>query len=210
MSEQLTMPPQPPMAAEAGGGFPWREQWRVLTVQAGGIVVLFAVVGVAGGFLVERLCDPPEGMVYQHHWQRGLLSLKPLLLAQNADQGVFDGVAWFAVVAIVAGLLLGAVAALFLARAELVTLAAVVVGGVVGGLIMYAVAVHAAPPDPSRLARTATQGTVLPDTLRLGSRWIVLTVPGGALVSLAGVFLLIGRGSRAAAPSVDPENQTGG
>jgi hypothetical protein len=61
---------------------------------------------------------------------------------------------------------------------------------------MYAVAVHAAPPDPDRLARTASQGTVLPDTLRLGSRWLALAFPGGALATLAAVFLLLGRRGR--------------
>lgn len=210
MSDRLTVPPPPPIAAEAGRGFPWREHWRFLALQAGAVLVLFALVGVAGGFLVERLWTPPKGMVYQHQWQRGLLSLHPLVLAQNADQGVFDAVAWYVVVALVAGVLLGAAAALFLARAELVTLAAAVVGGIVGGLVMYAVAVYAAPPDPSGLARTAPQGTVLPDTLRLGSHWIVLAFPGGALASLATVFLLVGRRSHPAEETVLPDTRTGG
>jgi hypothetical protein len=191
MSDQLTAPPPPPLEAEAGPGFPWREQWRRLVGQAALIVV-----GIAGGFLVERLWDRPEGMVYQHQWRRGLVSLDPPTLAQNADQGVFDGVGWYVVVAIAVGLVLGAVAALFLARAELVTLAAVLVGACAAGVIMYAVARNVAPPDPAHLARTAAQGTVLPDTLRLGSPWIVLACPGGALASLAAVFLLTGRRSR--------------
>jgi len=155
-------------------------------------LVLGLVVGAGGGWLVERLWAPPTtGMVVDHKWYRGVVSIDPPLVAQNSDQSVFAGIGWYVVVAVVGGLLVGLVSALFLARRELVTLAAVVVATLAAGFVMYAVAAHLAPTDPQSLAAHARNGTVLEDTLRLGSHWIVLACPAGGLAAVAAVFLML-------------------
>ncbi|MEX0427497.1 hypothetical protein AB3X52_07700 [Nocardioides sp. DS6] len=189
MSDQLTTPTTPPL--EAAGSPPSR-QVRVAVLQAVATVVLGAVVGVVGGWLVERLWSPAAtGMVVDHRWYRGVVSLDPPLVAQNADQRVFAGIGWFVVVTVVGGLVVGLVSALFLARRELVTLVAVTVATVGAGFVTYAVATALAPPDPARAAATARNGTVLSDTLHLGSHWVVLACPAGGLAALAAVFLML-------------------
>jgi len=187
----LTTPPPPPAAAGHHAVSSPRNT-RVALLQATVIVVGFIVVaGVLGGFLVERFWTPPDGMVYQHHWYRGLLSVQTLSQTENAEQGVFAGLGWYAALACLLGLLLGALAAALLASAELVTLAAVAVGGLLGGLVMRLVAVALAPADPTQLARRAADGTVFPDTLHLGPWWTIVLVPGSAMLALAAVFLLV-------------------
>ncbi|MEP9380905.1 hypothetical protein [Nocardioides sp. KR10-350] len=190
MPDQLTAPPPPPIAAEGGPPSRFRLS-RPVALQVLAVLVLGAVLGAAGGLLVHLLWSPPDGMVVNHVWYRGLRSTDPVILAQNTDQAVFSGVGWFVVVAVAAGVLLGAVAALFLDREEYATLAAVVVASVGAGLLAYAVATGLAAANPDPLARSAPDGTVLPDTLRLGSRWIVLACPAGALIALMAVFLLL-------------------
>lgn len=180
---------------------------RVALIQAAVIVVGFVVIaGVLGGFLVERLWSPPDGMVYQHEWFRGLISLDPLTEAENADQGVFAGLGWYAAISCLGGLLLGALAAGLLASSELVTLPAVLVGGLAAGVVMRVVATALAPADPTALARHAADGTVFPDTLHLGPWWTITLVPGAALLALAAVFLLVTPRRRTvlAAPSSAP------
>lgn len=190
MPDQLTAPPPPPIAAEGSPPSRFRLS-RPVALQVLAVLVLGAVLGAAGGLLVHLLWSPPDGMVVNHVWYRGLRSTDPVILAQNTDQAVFSGVGWFVVVAVAAGVLLGAVAALFLDREEYATLAAVVVASVGAGLLAYAVATGLAAANPDPLARSAPDGTVLPDTLRLGSRWIVLACPAGALTALMAVFLLL-------------------
>jgi len=159
---------------------------------------------ILGGWLVERLWGPaPTGMVVDHRWYRGVISLKPPLVAQNWDQSVFAGIGWFVVVGVVAGLLVGLVTAVFLARSELAALAAVVVSTVAAGFVMYAVATAFAPDDPAPRAATSPNGTVLADTLHLGSHWIVLVCPAGGLAAVATVFLMFhprGSARRTTAP----------
>lgn len=189
MSDHLTAPPPPSAAGSRGDR---RPASTTAALQAVATLVLAALVGVVGGWLVERLWGPPTtGMVVNHQWYRGVISLDPPTVAQNTDQAVFSGTGWYVVVAVVGGLLIGAVAALFLARQELVTLAAVVVGTLAAGFVIYAVATSLAPPDPSVRAASAANGKVLSDTLHLGSRWIVLACPAGGLTSLAAIFLTL-------------------
>lgn len=154
-------------------------------------MVGLVLAGALGGLLVEHLWNPPNGMVYQHHWYRGLISIDPPTQAQNVDQGVFAGVAWYATVSCLLGLVLGALAAGLLVASELVTLAAVAAGGLAGAVVMRVVAVALAPADPTGPARTAADGTVLPDTLHLGPWWTIALLPGAALLALAAVFLLV-------------------
>jgi hypothetical protein len=102
-------------------------------------------------------------------------------------------------VASVAGLLTGALCALFLDRSELVTLVAVLVGAVLAGWIMIQVGHLLGPPDPRQLAETAPDRTRLPSDLRIvGKIWPPRSIrdaspyiafPAGATLGLAVVLL---------------------
>ena len=92
-----------------------------------------------------------------HEWLLGLAGLR----AEFSATGVY------VIVASVAGLLVGALCGLFLDRAELVTLVAVLVGAALAGWVMVQVGQALGPPDPRELAETARDGTRLPSDLRI-------------------------------------------
>ena len=177
---------------------------RRALVQAGLIVAIFAVVGVLAGLVWEWLWTPAMGGVLDHNWG-------PQDAIALSEQ--FGGTGWYVVVGTVAGLVTGALVALFLDRVPLLTLAAVVVGSVLAAWLMYVVGIAVGPPDPEVLAKTAADGTLIPEQLQVSgtSPWIAL--PGGALVGLALVFLgLSVRSSRhpddEVAPAPEPTAET--
>ncbi|MFT4084648.1 MAG: hypothetical protein QM638_18885 [Nocardioides sp.] len=171
---------------------PLRIEWNRATVLfALAAAGLFVLGGIVAGLVQHWRWSPPDGMVTQHSWYRGLISLDPLTLAQNVDQGVFDGLGWYIASCAVVGLVLGLVVALLLVRSELLSVAAVVLGGLAGGVVARLIAVALAPADPTPLAKSASDGTVLPDTLHLGSWWTIVVLPGTGLLALTALFLLI-------------------
>lgn len=185
MSDQLIAPADP----EAPAGSTLSAALR----QAAIILVAFAVVGVVCGFLWEAAWSPARGEVVKHVWYPYSWDL-----AQPAD---FAGTGWYTVIGLVAGVVVGGLAAWRLDRAELVTLAAVVVGGLLAAYLMRVVGLHRSPDDPQRIAKTAADGTKLPSQLRLASWWLLLVVPGGALAALSVVFLTLSK----RAPKTSPK-----
>ncbi|NYI76545.1 hypothetical protein [Nocardioides panzhihuensis] len=163
---------------------------RPVRVQVTIIVAAFVVGGLAAGLAAATLWTPPTGMVLEDKWYRGLISIDPPAIGQNIDQGVFAATAWFSVCAIVLGLLVGIAAAVWLNRSELVTLAAVTIGGAIGGALMLLVTSLLSPEDPNSLAKGAADGTVLEDSFQLASPWLVLLVPGSAMLALMVIFLM--------------------
>jgi hypothetical protein len=157
--------------------------------QAGIVVAVCAVAGALAGVVWEWLWTPPVGVVIRHEWLVGLSGLR----------SEFSATGLYVVVASVAGLLVGALCGLFLDRAELVTLAAVLVGAVLAGWIMAQVGHALGPPDPRQLAETASNGTRLPSDLRIvGKIWPPRSIrdpspyvafPAGATLGLAVVLL---------------------
>jgi hypothetical protein len=105
------------------------------------VVLGFAAVGALAGVAWEALWEAPAGVVYQDQW----------FLDPAGPDVAFAGTALYVVLAVPAGLVLGALAGL-LRRHEAVTLAAVVVGSLVAGWLMYAVGHALGPPDPRVLA----------------------------------------------------------
>jgi len=186
MSDQLIAPaPAAPSAPSSG-------MLRVALLQATLIVAVFAVVGALCGLLWERAWDPAKGEVVKHVWYP--------FSWDRAQPSYFDGTAWYVLIGVGSGLVLGALAALLLDRAELVTLAAVVVGGLLAAYLMRVVGLHRSPGNPQSIAKTAADGTKLPSQLRVASWWLLLVVPGGALASLGVIFLTAPkRGERRAA-----------
>lgn len=203
MPDNLIVPPPPslhPTVRRSARPDLSRPVW----IQVAIIMAAFVVGGLAAGLAAATLWTPPTGMVLEDKWYRGLVSIDPPAIGQNIDQGVFAATAWFSVCAIVLGLLVGIAAAVWLNRSELVTLAAVTVGGAIGGALMMLVTSLLSPEDPNSLAKGAADGTVLEDSFQLASPWLVLLVPGSAMLALMVIFLMW-------APHQldDPEDQPG-
>jgi hypothetical protein len=154
-------------------------------VQALVAVAVLAATGAVAGVVWEWVWTAPIGVGADHKW-----------LAQDEAglRGQFSGTGWYVVVASVAGLLAGAVVALFLDRVPLATLLAVVVGSVLGAWLMAKVGGALGPADPVQLARTARDGAHLPGRLAVSGRSPWVSMPSGALIALALVFF--GLGSR--------------
>jgi hypothetical protein len=146
--------------------------------QAAVVVVLYAVTGLLSGWLWYHLWDQPDGVVSGGQWFTSEAGLR-------AD---FAGVAWYVSIGVLAGLVLGVLSAWLLARSELVTLAAVLVGSVVAAYLMLRLGQHLGPADPHDLAKTAADGTRLRGALRVDSWPPRAAFPFGALVGLSVVF----------------------
>ena len=152
--------------------------WKVALVQGLGVVAGFAVAGALGGLLWYWLWDVPQGVVSGHEWYTSEAGLR--------DE--FAGTGWYVAISVLAGLLLGGVAAWFLDRAELVTLVAVVGGSVLAAYLMLRVGYHLSPPDPELLARTAADGTRVDGALRVDSWPPRGSFTFGAVLGLALVY----------------------
>lgn len=191
MPDKLIVPPPPRMAGATHPPARLRPDLsRPTLLQAASVIGLFVVGGVVAGLVASLLWTPPKGMVLDGRWYRGLTSIDPPTVAQNADQGVFAASGWFSVCALVLGLLVGLFAALWLRRSELLNLVSLTVGGLVGGLLMRWVTSLRSPTDPTTLAKGLKNGTVLPDHFQLASGWLVVIVPGAALFALMLVYLI--------------------
>ncbi len=180
MPEQLTHEP----TTRAGWVVP-------AIVQAGIVVAVFAAVGVLAGVVWEWLWTPPVGVVVDHEWLLDLAGLR----AEFTATGVY------VIVASVAGLLVGALCGLFLDRAELVTLVAVLAGAALAGWVMVQVGQVLGPPDPRVLAETARNGTRLPSDLTIVGKSPYIAFPVGATLGLAVVLLGM---TKRLAPVVQP------
>jgi hypothetical protein len=162
-----------------------RTPWLVIPLQIAITLALFAGAGALSGWLWYHLWTPPRGVVVDHQW-----FLDPAEAGLRAD---FPGTGWYVVVALPAGLLLGAVCAYVLDRSELATLVAVAIGATLAAWLMLRIGVHLSPADPDTLARTAKDGTELPGRLHVSRLSPKLSYPTGALLGLALVYLMTSR-----------------
>ena len=137
-----------------------------------------AVVGALGGWLWYRLWDVPHGVVSGHQWYTSEAGLR--------DD--FAGTGLYVAISVLAGLLLGGLAAWFLDRSELVTLVAVIGGSVLAAYVMLRVGYHLSPADPHELARSAADGTRLDGALRVDSWPPKGAFTFGAVLGLAVVY----------------------
>ena len=147
-------------------------------------VLVFVVAGVLGGLLWRHLWSPVTGVVQQHQWFP-----TPFDAGEQHD---FNGDAWYFIVALVSGIVLGAIAVLVMRGSELVTLLAVAVGSVAAGLVMWRVGMLGNPADPVQLAKHAADGTKLPSRLYLANAVPLTAYPLGALGVLMSLFLTTG------------------
>jgi hypothetical protein len=155
-----------------------RPAWLVASLQALLIIAVFAGVGALAGWLWYHLWDVPKGVVSGGQW----------FTSEAGLRDDFSGVAWYVSISVVAGLVLGTLAAWLLHRSELVTLGAVIVGSALAAYLMLRVGQHLSPPDPHELAKTAKEGTELNGALRVRGWPPRGAFTFGALVGLALVY----------------------
>lgn len=156
-----------------------------------GVVAGFAAAGALCGWLWFTIWSPPSGVVVSNQWFPD-----PIEAGLRAD---FSGTGLYVVIALVAGLVLGAVSAYFFDRSELATLVAVAVGSALAGWLMLQVGLELSPPDPEVLAKTAEDGTELDGHLYVGSsadeealvkQPALLCFPAAALLGLCAIYLV--------------------
>lgn len=156
------------------------DRLRPALVQIGLAILVLAAVGALAGVVWELLWSAPLGVAVDHRW-----------VAQDEAnlRGQFSGTGLYVIVGSVAGLVGGALVALFLDRVPVATLVGVVVGSLVGAAVMFRVGVALGPPDQDGIAAAAKDGTHIKAALAVSghSPWVAL--PAGALVALALVFL---------------------
>lgn len=174
MSDQLTESQTP-----GDGSIGHRSELRTVLIQVGIVLLAFASVGALCGLLWWHLWTPPTGTVSDHQW----------FTDEEGLRGEFSSTGLYVVIAVGAGLLVGALTAFFLDRAELVTLAAVVVGSALAAWLMFQVGLHYSPSDPNQVAETAKDETLLRGHLFVAGKSPFAAFPVGALTGLAIVFL---------------------
>ncbi|WP_028645682.1 hypothetical protein [Nocardioides sp. URHA0020] len=167
------------------------------------VVVALAALGALAGAVWQWLWTPTMGVVVDHRWTAGdAIGL----------QHEFAGTGWYVAIGTVAGLVAGVAAALLVDRQPLGTLAAVLVGSVLGAWLMVVVGTALGPADPTVLARTAADGTRLPMQLSVSGHGPLIAYPGGALLGLMVVFVGLSARTRPdrseGQPHTSPESPT--
>jgi ribose/xylose/arabinose/galactoside ABC-type transport system permease subunit len=148
-----------------------------------GIFAALATAGVACGLLWRARLDAPHGIVvggqwYPDPWDTG-------------EQAAFAATGWYVVIALVAGVVLGLLAAWLSRAPEVVTLAAVLLGSLAAGWLMLVVGLHGSPADPQAAAAHAADGTRLSGAVSRPGAAAFVTWPLAAIVPLAALFLLV-------------------
>ncbi|PUA80541.1 hypothetical protein C7S10_12290 [Nocardioides currus] len=126
-------------------------------MQVLGIVAVFAAVGAVAGVVWEWLWDAPVGVAYQDQW----------FLEPAGPDYAFSGTGWYVVVALVAGALTAFALGWWWPRHEVASLAAIVVGSVLAGWVMFRVGHSLGPQDPRVLAAGKADFTAIPSDLTL-------------------------------------------
>jgi hypothetical protein len=148
-------------------------------VEAVIILVAFALVGSACGWLWEHWWTPPQGFAYHGRWYP----------YGTGVEHVFDATGSFVVIATVAGLVLGLVCAWFFTASEIVTVLAVLAGGALAAWLMHTVGVHLSPSDLAERAKSATQAVHLEGSLRTYGDSYRVAFPGAAVAGPTLMFL---------------------
>lgn len=142
------------------------------------VFVAFAVAGVVAGWLWHALWSPaPEAV--------GANIVGEPVFAADAD---FRGTGLYAAVAVVTGLVLGALCAWLFDRDEVVTLVAVLAGAFAAAWLMAWVGHGLGPPDPPDKVTRADQLEGLRDSLHAARTVIWTTLPAAAM---AGFFVVL-------------------
>ncbi|WP_166391642.1 hypothetical protein [Nocardioides ochotonae] len=146
------------------------------------VVVFLVGTGVVAGWVWEAVWDAPVGGVEDGRWFP--------IPAETGLRAQFSGTAIYVFVALAAGLIAGTLIALLTRGAELLTLAALVVGSGIGSVVMARVGAALGPEDPSGLAKRAEDGDLLLGNLEVTGLSPYVALPFGALLALMVVFFL--------------------
>ncbi|NPC95367.1 hypothetical protein [Nocardioides sp. zg-DK7169] len=147
-----------------------------------GVVVLLLGTGVVAGWIWEAVWEAPTGVVQDGRWFP--------VPGESGLRADFSGTATYVLVGVAAGLVVGTVVALVTRGAELLTLAAVVVGSGLGGVVMARVGAALGPSDPREAASGLDDGARLLGNLEVSGLSPYGALPFGALLALMVVFLL--------------------
>lgn len=156
---------------------------RAPALWAVAIVVGFSAAGVVCGLVWRSRLHVPRGVVVGHQWYP--------VSYDSGERASFAATGWYVVIAVLAAVVLGLVAAWLSRAPELLTLGAVLVGSLLAAWLMLLVGLHGAPPDPAAAARHAADGTHLSGTISRPGRAAFITWPLAAVVAVGAVFLLI-------------------
>lgn len=158
------------------------EQWIQRLRQPLIVLVAFVVTGAGCGWLWHHLWAPaPTGVAFE-----GKMYFP--------DDTVFRGTGLYLLIAVGAGLVLGALLTYLLERDEVLTLVAVVLGAVIAGALMAWVGSMLGPESPQAAADALTQepgevtGALRADPL---ARWT--SFPSGAVVGALFVLVTFNR-----------------
>lgn len=152
-----------------------------------GIVAVLLGTGLVAGWIWESVWEAPLGGVQDGRWFP--------IPAETGLRARFSGTATYVLVAVVAGLVAGTLIGLLTRGAELLTLAAVVVGSGLGAVAMAWVGTTLGPEDPRELAPRLEDGATLVGNLEVTGLSPYVALPFGALLALVVVFFLTaGRG----------------
>ncbi|GAB7003770.1 hypothetical protein JCM18899A_12420 [Nocardioides sp. AN3] len=156
---------------------------RTAVVWTAGILLGFALVGAVCGLIWRSLLHVPRGVVVGHQWYPASFD--------SGERASFAATGWYVVIAVVAAVVLGLLAAWLSRAPEVLTLGAVLVGSLLAGWLMLVVGLHGAPPDPQTAAAHAADGTRISGTLSRPGRAAFVTWPLLAVAAVGAFFLLI-------------------
>ena len=159
-----------------------------------GMLVAYALVGVAAGWLWHELWTPAEGVVVQHEWYP----------SGDALRDDFSGTGLYVLVAAGAGLVLGIACSVVGGRRPLLTVGAAVAGSALAARLMATVGERLGPTDPHELAKSLDDGKQLPSALSLTGFSPTLAFTIGTLVALAVVFTIFPGKTHEAGFSAEP------
>jgi hypothetical protein len=157
-------------------------------------MVVYALVGLAAGWLWHELWTPATGVVVQHEWYPD----------GDALRKDFSGTGLYVLVAAGAGLVLGTASAILGGRRPLLTVAAAVAGSVLAAYLMTTLGEGLGPADPHGLAKTLDDGESLPSALVVTGFSPTLAFSIGTLVALAFVYTIFPGKTREAGFRAEP------
>lgn len=146
MTDQQTLPPPPAPAAER------RDlPWRAMALVGGSLAAAGAILGALGGWLWYQWWAPANtGAIYD--------TVDGPKWYDLTDQGVahqFDGPGQYALIGLLLGILLGAVAAVVGRGQPLAAVGGLIVGTALAASMAYVVGTAQSPPDPQKYATAA-------------------------------------------------------
>ena len=184
MTDTTWEPTPPPTTTEP-------PTWRRPAIDAALVLLGFALVAAALGWLWWELWGPAAtGKVYavNNPDPSKIWLPDPYEAGERKD---FTDIAIFVLLSGAGGLILGALAAGFVKRKPLFTLAAVVVGSALAAYVMYTVGTSLSAPDPDKLALTSPEGKVLPGSIRFPGFSPFLVWPTAALIGSLATNVLV-------------------